>query len=121
MASAIAMPLKVIKLLDKPIKLARFEDTTWVALKSLTDFLNLDYDKQVANLAANTSIAAVGRQGSIEARAKVLVDPNGESDMWIPMDNVSLFASKIVLEDLSRHRQQLVCMADLPEIMARTF
>ena len=121
MASAIAMPLKVIKLHNHEFKLARFEDTTWVALKSLTEFLNLDYETQVRSLAANTSAAAVGRQGSIKACAKLFTDPSGERDMWVPMDNVSLYASKIVLEDLSKYTEQMLCMSTLPGLMAKAF
>lgn len=121
MASAIVMPIKVIKLQDHPIKLAHFEETTWVSLKSLAAFLNLNYDKQVRELAGNTSIASLGRPGSIKPQAKLFVDADGDRDLWIPMDNVSLFATRVAMEDLSKMDRQNLCATQLPSLMARAF
>ena len=78
---AIATSLKVIKLQDHPIKLAQFNGTTWVALESLTTFLNLDYAKQVRTLAGNTFMSALGSP-SVAAHAKMIADPSGVQDMY---------------------------------------
>lgn len=120
MAAAIAMPLKVIKLQDHAIKLAQFEGTTWVALKSLTTFLNLNYEKQVRELAGNTSVLALGANG-VKAQAKMLIEPGGEKDMWIPMGDVSLWATKVDMEDLTLLARQNLCATVLPTLMAKAF
>lgn len=120
MASTIATSLKVIKLQDHPIKLAQFDGTTWVALKSLTAFLNLSYAKQVRELAGNTSLSALG-SGRVDARAKMLTDPSGDTDMWIPMGDVSLWAAKLIMEDLTKLDRQNLCSTLLPGLMAKAF
>lgn len=120
MAASIAMPLKVIKLQDHLIKLAQFEGTTWVALKSLTTFLNLNYEKQVRELAGNTSALALGVSG-IKAQAKMLVEPDNTKDMWIPMGDVSLWATKVEMDDLTLLGRQNLCATVLPTLMAKAF
>lgn len=120
MASTIATSLKVIKLQDHPIKLAQFDGTTWVALKSLTSFLNLDYEKQVRTLAGNTSLSALGSP-TIAPQAKMLVDPDGVHDMWVPMGDVSLWASKLIMEDMTKLDRQNLCTQLLPGLMAKAF
>lgn len=117
---AIAMQLKVIKLQDHPIKLARFDETTWVALKSLTTFLNLSYDTQVRQLAGNTSMSALGSP-SVQAKAKMIDDADGIRDMYIPMSDVSLWASKLLMEDLTKIDRQNLCVHLLPGLMAKAF
>lgn len=120
MAATIAMALKVIKLQDHPIKLAQFEGTTWVALKSLTTLLNLNYENQVRKLAGDTSMSALGNS-SIRAQAKMLTEPGGERDLWIPMGDVSLWATKVEMEDLTRIDRQNLCATLLPGLMAKAF
>lgn len=120
MAATIAMSLKVIKLQDHPIKLAQFDGTTWVALKSLTSLLNLNYETQVRKLAGNTSLSALGSPG-VTAQAKMLVEPGGERDMWIPMGDVSLWATKVDMEDLTTIDRQNLCATVLPGLMAKAF
>lgn len=117
---AIATSLKVIKLQDHPIKLAQFDGITWVALKSLTTFLNLDYAKQVRTLAGNTSMSALGSP-SVAAHAKMIADPSGVHNMYIPMSDVSLWASTLLMEDLTKIDRQNLCMHILPGLMAKAF
>lgn len=117
---AIAMSLKVIKLQDHPIKLAQFDGTTWVALKSLTAFLNLEYDKQVRSLAGNTSLSALG-SSAVAPHAKMITGTDGVSDMYIPMGDVSLWASTLLMEDLTKIDRQNLCMHILPGLMAKAF
>jgi hypothetical protein len=120
MAASITTSLKVIKLQDHPIKLAHFDGTTWVALKSLASFLNLNYEKQARELAGNTTLQALG-SSRIEARAKMMTDPEGVSDMWIPMGDVSLWASKLTMEDMTKLDRQNLCTQLLPGLMAKAF
>lgn len=120
MVATIANSLKVIKLQDHPIKLACFDGTTWVALKSLTTLLNLNYENQVRKLAGNTSMAALGTD-LIAAQAKMLVEPDGTNDMFIPMGDVSLWATKVDMEDLTKIDCQNLCATLLPSLMAKAF
>lgn len=117
---AVAMLLKVIKLQDHPIKLAQFDGTTWVALKSLTSFLNLDYEKQVRSLAGNTSLSALGGT-AVSAHAKMVTDMDGVSDMYVPIGDVSLWASTLLMEDLTKIDRQNLCIQILPGLMAKAF
>lgn len=120
MAATIAMALKVIKLQDHPIKLAQFDGNTWVALKSLTTLLNLNYENQVRKLAGDTSMSALGKS-PIRAQAKMLVEPGGDRDLWIPMGDVSLWATKVEMEDLTQIERQNLCATLLPGLMAKAF
>lgn len=120
MAATIAMALKVIKLQDHPIKLAQFDGTTWVALKSLTSLLNLNYEKQVRKLAGDTSLSAMGSH-SITPQGKMLSELDGTKDMWIPMGDVSLWATKVEMEDLTKIDRQNLCATLLPGLMAKAF
>ncbi len=120
MAASITTQLKVIKLQDHPIKLGQFDGTVWVALKSLTSFLNLNYERQVRDLAGNASLYALGTS-SIHAHAKLLDDPEGQRDMWIPMGDVSLWATKVLMDDLTKIDRQNLCATLLPGLMAKAF
>lgn len=112
--------LKAIKLQDHTIKLAYFGDTAWVALKSLTTLLNLNYDNQVRMITGATSLSAMG-SSTITAHGKMLAEPGGVKDIWIPMGDVSLWATKVQMEDLTRIEQQNLCATLLPTLMSKAF
>ncbi len=121
MAEHIDTQLKTVKVQNHSFKLAQFDETTWVALRSLTDFLNLNYEKQVRTIAGDTSVASLGASGSIRANAKLLIDPDGVKDMWIPMGEVSLYVNRITMEDLTKIERQTLCANVLPRLMAKVF
>ncbi len=114
------MLTKTIQLQNFPIDLLNTEGTTWVSVRSLSDFLGLDYEEQVKQLVVNTSMAALKVDSRVNAHAKVL-EANGRKELWIPLDNLSLYASQVKLKDLSKLDRQRTCMTTLPNIMAKAF
>lgn len=120
MVATIDTSIKVIKLMDHPIKLGHFDGTTWVALKSLTSFLNLNYEQQARTLSGNTTMAKLGTL-KVNANAKMIAEPDGTTDMWIPNEEVSLWASKLIMEDLTKLDRQNLCATLLPGLMSNAF
>lgn len=115
------MLTKTIQLQAFPIDLLNTDGTTWVSVRSLSDFLGLDYEEQISELAVNTSKAALKVASHVTPHAKVMETPDGKKEMWIALDNVSLYASKVKLKDLSKLDRQRTCMTTLPNLMAKAF
>lgn len=115
------MLTKTIQLQATPINLLNTEGTTWVSVRSLSEFLGLDYEGEVRELVVNTSMSALGHDDRVLPHAKVLQTPDGKKELWIPLDNVSLYASKVKLKDLSKLDRQRTCMTTLPNLMAKAF
>jgi hypothetical protein len=115
------MLTKTIQLENFSINLLNADDTTWVSVKSLSEFLGLDYEEEVRDLVVNTSMSALGQDSRVLPHAKVMQTPDGKKELWIPLDNVSLYASKVQLKDLSKLGRQRTCMTKLPNLMANAF
>lgn len=121
MAAALSTPTKIITLHGNPIKLGSFDDTVWVSLKSLSAMLNLNYDKQVREISGNTTIASLGMSSASKPGGKMFEELGGEKDFYIPMGDVSLWATKLVMDDLTKIDLQNLCANTLPGIMAKAF
>ena len=115
------MVSKTIQLKGFSINLLNTNDTTWVSVKSLSEYLGLDYEAEVKDLVVNTSMSALGTDKRVLPHAKVLETPEGRKELWIPLDHVSLYASKVKLKDMSKLSRQRDCMTILPTLMSQAF
>jgi len=115
------MLTKTIQVQASPIDLLHTEGTTWVSVRSLSEFLGLDYEEQITELVVNTSKAALQVNKHVTPHAKVIQTPDGKKELWIALDNLSLYASRVKLKDMSKLDRQRTCMTTLPNLMAKAF
>lgn len=115
------MLTKTIQLQNTPIDLIHTEGTTWVSVQSLSDFLGLSYEEEVRELVVNTSMSALGKDDRVLPHAKVIETSNGIKQLWVPLEHLSLYASKVKLKDMTKLDRQRTCMTTLPNIMVKAF
>lgn len=109
--------MKTVLAFDRPFVTITEDNTVWVSVESLCEFLGLNYPEQVMNLTGESSLKELGLRNHTTTRSKMIME-EGRSYLCVPLEDVSLFAATSTLEDLSMIDNQRRCRDDLPVILA---
>jgi len=111
------MKTKTVLAFDTPFITFKEDNTVWVSVESLSNFLGLGYAEQVYNLSGDTSMRELGLKTTTTPVTKVISD-EGRQYLCIRLEDVSLFAATATLDDLGKIDNQRHCRDDLPGLLA---